>query len=126
MFATMKLIGALNGKKIRSDTGDLCSHIIKHLAQLLDIRLTCSMIDRSDTFGHNSRHYKISSSCYRGFLQQHIGSTKFFGRDGIIVIFLVVNKFGSQINKTVEMNIKSAATYFISSGFGYVSFSKTG
>ena len=64
MSTTAQTFHTFNGQQVRSDTRDTRSHGIQHLAQLLQIRFTSSIIDCCLTFRQHGRHNDIGRTGY--------------------------------------------------------------
>ena len=68
MVSSMQFLHTLNSNQVAGNTANLRSHCIKHLTELLDIRLTSCVVYRGCSFCQNSCHDNISSTRNRGFI----------------------------------------------------------
>ena len=93
MFCTAQFLHTLNGQQVTAYTADVGTHLVEHLAELLDIGLTGCIIYCSGSFCHNSCHNYVGGSCYRGLIKKHITSLQTFCSYGEDTTLGIIFKF---------------------------------
>src|SRR5690606_549143 len=73
----------------------------------------------------NSGHNDIGGTCYRGFVQEHIGALELLGLHSVEVLLFIISEFGTKIYESLKMGIQAAPSYFISPGFWYITLAIT-
>ena len=92
MRTTFQFLYPLNSKQIRCNTRYFCPHTVKHLAQLLQIRLAGSIINSCHSFCKHGSHDYIGSTCHRSLIKQHICSFQLISRECINAAFCIIVK----------------------------------
>ncbi len=77
-------VSTCDGKQIGTDSFYPGTHAHKHPAQLLDVRLACSIIYHGLTLGEHSRHNDVGSTGDRSLVEQHVGAFQTLRRRDIV------------------------------------------
>src|SRR5690606_33415004 len=105
-------------EQIGSDPGDFGAHSVKHPAELLNVWLTCCVVDRGGALGQDSGHENIGRSRHGSFLQQHVASLQFRCGKTEKVFQGIVVKAGAQFLQTDKMRVQSSASDLVASRLG--------
>ena len=116
MRASAQALHALDGKEVGGNAGNTCAHRVQHLAQLLQIRFTSSVVNGCRTFGKDCRHHDVCRTRHRSFIEQHIGALQFVGGDFIHATGNVVVEACAQLLYAEEVRIQTTTTDFVASG----------
>ena len=91
---------------------------IEHLAKLLDIWLTCCIINRSGAFGKYSSHNDIGSPGHRRFIKQNVCAVEsFWSCDIKKVLIKYITEICTQFLKSKEVCVKTSSADFVTTRF---------
>ena len=99
--------------------------MVEQFAQLLQIGLAGSVIDRRRTFRQHRRHDDIRRTGDGRLIQKHIRAFEMRSAKTVRQQFLVVLESSAEIDHSLEMGIKTTTADLISAGFGISDFSQT-
>ena len=88
------------------------------MAELLDVWLTCRIVDGSGTFCQHRCHDDIGCTRNRSLIKQHIAALQLLGLNPIHIALLIMHKAGTQILESQEMGIKTATTNLVATRLG--------
>ena len=126
MGCPMQDFHAFDRQEVRTDTADLGPHLVQHLTQLLEVRLTGGIIDGGGAFGKDGSHHDIGSTRHRGLVEQHIVALQLLGGNLIDLTTFDAVEPGAQFLETEEVGVQSATPDLVTPGFGNDSPPHTG
>ena len=113
MLSTAKSLHALNTEKIRGNARNLCSHAVEHIAELLYIRLTGSIIDSRGAFCKYGGHDDIGSTGDRSLVEKHITALETVSPEFIDITTSHTTVTCAKLVETEEVSIKTTAAYLV-------------
>ena len=88
------------------------------MTELLDVWLTCRIVDGGGTFCQHRCHDDIGSTRNRSLIEQHIAALQLLGLNLIHIALLIMHKTGTQVLESQEMGIKTATAYLVATRLG--------
>ena len=73
-FSSVQGIHTFDRQHVGSDVADLCSHLVEHIAKLLDMRFGSGVPQHSCTFCLDSGHNSVFGGGYGGFIHQDVAA----------------------------------------------------
>ncbi len=120
MLRTAQLLHAVYGQKVGGDARYACTHAVEHTAQLLQVGLARSIVDRRAPLGQHGRHDYIGRTRNRSLVQKHIGALQPAASDRIELLAGIEVERGAQLLEAEEVGIQTAAADLVASGLGHV------
>ena len=74
VFASVQFLHSFDFQKIRTNTRNLCAHIIQHGAQLIQVRLARGVEDGGLALRKHGSHHNVGSTCHGRFVQLHVAA----------------------------------------------------
>ena len=116
MCGAVKLLHTDDGQEIAANAADVGPHAVQHVAKLLDIGFTGSIIDGRRAFSKYSSHNDIGRTRDRRFVKQHISTTQLLGTYFIDIAVFYVAEAGTEVLEAQEMSIQTATTNLVTTG----------
>ena len=113
MLSTAKSLHALNTEEIRGNARNLCSHAVEHIAELLYIRLTGSIIDSRGAFCKYGGHDDIGSTGDRSLVEKHITALEPVGPKLIDITTSHTTITCAKLMEAEEVGVKTTAAYLV-------------
>ena len=113
----MKALHSLDSKQIRTDTTDVGTHAVQHVAQLLDVWFAGGIVDGCDTFSQYRGHDDVCSTGNRCLVQQHVCSFQPFGPYLVDIAFGNLLEFCTQVFESQEVSVQPTAPNLIAARF---------
>ena len=122
----MELAHSLDADEVAGYAADFCSHVVEHMAKLLDIRFTGGIVYCGLSLCHDSSHDDVCRSRYRSLVEQHIAALQLVGTYLIDIAVVDVAEPRSKIFEAEEMGVEPTATNLVASRLCYYRFVETG
>ena len=74
MLGSVQLVDAGDRQQVRGDAGDVGSHAVQQVTELLQIGFAGSVVDGGGAFGKDGGHHDVGGTRHRGFVEQHVGT----------------------------------------------------
>ena len=124
MLSTVQTLYTDNGQQVGTYTGNIGSHLVQQMAELLDIRFTGGVVDRRRAFSQHGSHDDVGRTGHAGFVEKHVGALEMLGPYLKDAAILTVLKLGAEFLEAKEVSVKTAAPDLVSSGLGHCSLTK--
>ena len=125
--SSAKLLYSGDGKQVGAYSINMRTHLHKHTAELLHIRLAGRIVDGCNTGCESGCHYDIGRTGDGSFVKKHTGAVKGArSREVVGLHICVIDIFGAQLDKTFDMGIHPAAADFVSTRLRKEGFAQAG
>ena len=125
MLGSMQMLHSNDSDKIRGYAANIGSHMVEHMAKLLNVWFTGCIIDSCGSLCCYCSHNDVGSTGYGSLVEKHIASLQAIGLDLINIAFFVVNEVGSELIESKEMGVQASTTNLVASWFCHGSLAKT-
>ena len=126
MLRPAKAGNASNCQSVAANSFDLSTHSNEHSAQLLQVGLARSVVNRRNPWGKYGSHDNIGSSSNRGFVEQNVRAFETLCGSfyPIEVCALFIDELGPKLHESFKVRIQPASANLVSSGLGDVALSE--
>ena len=132
MYSAAKAVDTFDCKSVAAYTADACTHLVEHLAQLVDVWLAGGVHYCCRALSHNSSHNNIGRTCNTGLVEQHIPACQpIAGIEPVASILGTSSVFrcrhaqqkvldlGTEHFHTRQMGVNAAAAYLVTTRLRY-------
>ena len=113
MLGTVQTLYADDGDKVGGDAGDVRTHRVEQVAQLLDVRLAGSIIYCGGALGEDRRHDDVGGSRNRSLIKEHIRALQMLSLNGEHLALVVADELRPKILESEEVGVQSSATNLV-------------
>ena len=115
----MQSLHTTDRQQVAANPGNVCSHLVEHTTQLLDVGFAGRIVDRRLALGQDGCHDDIGGARDGCFIQQHVASAQLLGLDiKDMVVVGTTDKLRTKILEAQEVGVETTAADLVATRLG--------